>query len=102
MFLKTVAVNDRGLRIGESHHMARLTNREVELIRDLHDEGMGYEALAEKFEISRWTVGRICRFECRAQLPTRYKKVHVPKNFRCRVMRSESFNVLRASDNNAF
>lgn len=75
---KTVAVNDAGLRIGEDHPNARLTDHEVELIRQLRDEGMSYRALAEKFECSRWTVGRICRFERRNCQPARFKRVHMP------------------------
>jgi predicted DNA-binding protein (UPF0251 family) len=74
---KTVAVNEAGLRIGEDHPNARLTDAEVERVRLLHEEGMGYEALAEKFEVSRWTIGRICRYERRAQPVAGYKVVHV-------------------------
>lgn len=75
---KTVAVNDAGLRIGEDHPNAKLTDAEVELIRQLHEEGVSYETLARKFEVSKWAVGRICRYERRAQTPATFKKVHVP------------------------
>ena len=74
---KTVAVNDAGLRIGEDHPNAKLTDAEVERIRSLHEDGMSYGALAEKFEVSRWAIGRICRYERRAQTPGRFKNVHV-------------------------
>jgi len=73
--IKTVAVNEAGLRIGEDHPHAKLTDAEVELIRQLNEEGMHYEQLAEKFEISKWTVGRICRYEIRAQTCAQYKPV---------------------------
>jgi DNA invertase Pin-like site-specific DNA recombinase len=75
---KTVAVNDAGLRIGEDHPNSKLTDAEVELIRSLHESGMSYATLAEKFEVSRWTIGRICRYERRGQIPARFKAVHVP------------------------
>jgi hypothetical protein len=39
--LKLAAVNEQGHRIGEDHPRARLTNHEVELIFDLHDDGNG-------------------------------------------------------------
>lgn len=82
---KTVAVNDKGARIGGDHHRARLTDTEVELIRNLHEEGMNYETLAEKFEISRGTVGRICRFERRAQTQAGFKEVHITQNCSARI-----------------
>lgn len=75
---KTVAVNEVGLRIGEDHPNAKLTDAEVERIRSLHEDGMSYEALAEKFEVSKWAIGRICRYERRAQTPADFKRVHVP------------------------
>ncbi len=74
---KTVAVNDRGLRIGESHHNARLTDAEVEMIRELHGEGLSYKTLAMKFEVSKSLVAAICRFERRGQMVDRWKVVHV-------------------------
>jgi DNA-directed RNA polymerase specialized sigma24 family protein len=75
---RVVAVNERGLRIGEDHRLAKLTNAEVDLLLALREEGCSYRFLARKFEISksavRWYVigGRRC------QTPTDYKEVHVP------------------------
>lgn len=76
---KTVAVNEAGLRIGEDHPNAKLTDSEVERIRQLHEHGMTYGTLAEKFEVSKWTIGRICRYERRAQTVMNFKTVHVPQ-----------------------
>lgn len=73
---QVVALNDGGYRIGETHHRAVLTDHEVDLLRELREEGFSYDWLAEKFEISIWTVGRICRYERRAQTPARYRRVH--------------------------
>ena len=50
---------------GQWHPRAKLTDRDVELVRKLRREGMGYAALAEKFDVSRWCIGRICRMERR-------------------------------------
>lgn len=74
---RIVAVNVAGLRIGEDHPNAKLTDAEVELIRQMHEAGMGYEELADKFEVSKWAIGRICRYERRAQTPCNFKPVHV-------------------------
>jgi hypothetical protein len=38
---------------------------------------MGYETLAEKFEVSKWLIGRICRYELRNQPAATFKRVHV-------------------------
>jgi predicted DNA-binding protein (UPF0251 family) len=73
-----IALNERGLRIGQDHQGARLTDAEVELIRSLRDEGLRYMDLAQKFEVSKSTIAMICRFERRSQTVARWKSVHVP------------------------
>lgn len=75
---KTVAVNERGLRIGEDHPRAELTDAEVETIRSLHAEGMSYSRLAEKFEQSKGAIAKICRYERRGQFVANFKAVPVP------------------------
>lgn len=70
-----VAVNEAGLRVGESHQRAKLTDAEVEMIRRLHTEGLTYSELAAKFEVNRFHVGKICRFERRASFAVRVKGV---------------------------
>ena len=50
---------------GEKHYKADLTDHEVELVRQLHDEGWGYRRLAKKFEIHRSTIQKICTFRSR-------------------------------------
>lgn len=75
---KTVAVNDAGLRVGEDHPNAKLTDAEVERIRELHEvEGLSYSVLAEKFEQSKGAIAKICKYERRAQTAVRVKKVAV-------------------------
>lgn len=75
-----VAINEDGLRIGEDHPNAKLTDSEVDLVRRLREEGLTYSQLADKFEVSKWTIGRICRYERRAQVPVGYRTVHVPES----------------------
>lgn len=70
---RLVGVNERGLRVGEDHQRAKLSNHEVELIRQLHEGGMSYRALAEKFEISLGMAWNICNFRLRAQTAVRWK-----------------------------
>lgn len=68
-----VALNEKGLRIGEDHVNAKLTDAEVETIRDLHDAGMSYSQLAEKFEQSKGAIAKICRYERRGQTVSKWK-----------------------------
>jgi hypothetical protein len=57
---RRIRINDRGQRIGEGHHMARLTDKEVdELIADRGPEEsprMSYRELALKWGVSKSSV----------------------------------------------
>lgn len=55
----------KGLRRGEDHPKANLTDHEVELVRQLHDSGTGYKKLAAKFEQPLRTVRDICNYKRR-------------------------------------
>lgn len=70
---RMLAVNDRGLRIGESHPRAVLTDHEVGLLLELRAEGMSLSWLAEKFEVSKSQVGRIVRGDQRGQLAVGFR-----------------------------
>lgn len=69
-----IAVNEAGKRIGESHHMAELSDHEVDLMRELHENhAKGYKWLAKCFEVPLRTVRDICNYTKRAQTPAGYK-----------------------------
>ena len=73
---KLVGISEFGSRVGETHHRAKLTDHDVDLIRELREEHkLTYEALAEKFECSKSTIRDICRYRRRWQRPDRWKKV---------------------------
>jgi predicted DNA-binding protein (UPF0251 family) len=74
----TVAVNEHGIRLGQYHHRAKLTDHEVELIRQLHEEGLSYTQLAEKFDVGKSTIQDICTYRRRAQTPTIWRGVRIP------------------------
>jgi len=48
---------------GERHPRAKLTDKEVDLVRDLHDQGEPYAALAKRFGLSKSGIAGIvsCR-----------------------------------------
>ena len=69
-----VAVDENGLRIGESHPNAKLTDHEVDLIRELREkDNMSYALLSEKFEVPKATIQKICQYERRAATIARWK-----------------------------
>lgn len=71
---RLVAVNDRGLRIGETHPRAVLTDHEVDLLLELRAEGYSYRWLGEKFDIHYTHARRICLGHARGQLAERFKR----------------------------
>lgn len=50
---------------GEAHPRARLTDHEVELIRQLREQGMSLNQLAEKFDSYKSTIKGICDYKRR-------------------------------------
>lgn len=71
---RTLAVNERGQRIGESHPGAVLTDHEVGLLMELRDEGYSYSSLAVVFEISKGAVAKILTGQRRCQTPAAFKR----------------------------
>lgn len=78
---QSLAVNDRGVRVGDSHHNAKLTNAEVDRLLHLRDQGWSYLQLAHVFEISKSGARMICKALRRCQVPARYKLVEVRETF---------------------
>ena len=77
MTSRTIAVNELGRRVGESHHNARLTNHEVELLLALHLEGWGYRRLAAKFEVSKRHVRDIIKGKRRCSVACAWRVVRL-------------------------
>lgn len=76
---KTVAINGRGLVVGEDHHRARYTDGEVSMVLTLREEGLGYKKIAKKMDMPVRTVRCICNFESRAQPAVGFKRVRIPE-----------------------
>lgn len=71
---RLIAVNERGLPIGESHPRAVLSDHEVDLLLELRAEGTSYGKLAVIFEIHKGTVAKICSGQRRAQFAVAFKR----------------------------
>lgn len=55
-----------GHRRGEAHPRANLTDQDVELMRELHEQHqLGYKRLALKFECSKETARDVCTYRTR-------------------------------------
>lgn len=76
---KLVAVNERGLRIGEDHQNARYTDGEVAMVLELRDAGWGYKRIAKAVDMPRTTVRDICTGRRRCQTAAQWRGVRVPK-----------------------
>ncbi len=71
-----IRVNERGLRVGESHPRAVLSDHEVELVLELRAEGFSYGWLAKKFEVHKQTIAKICQGVNRGQVSFRRTRAH--------------------------
>lgn len=72
---RIVKVNEKGIRIGEDHQNATHTDAEIELARQLHEAGLSYKQIAEKFEVSKSTIAGWVKFRRRGQHPANFRKV---------------------------
>jgi hypothetical protein len=64
---KLVGVGDHGVPVGEDHPHAKLTDREVNKIRDLHEHyGFSYNEIAAMFNVPKPTIAAICTYRRRA------------------------------------
>ena len=58
----------KGWRVGESHHNAKLTDHDVELIRLLREGGMKVKEIASKFECTPENISMITNYKSRIQV----------------------------------
>jgi DNA-binding NarL/FixJ family response regulator len=72
MAKKLLPANDAGYVVGENHHRAKRTDHEVDLALELVADGMSQRQVAEKMEVSRWTVRRWVNGTLRGHTPTQW------------------------------
>ena len=65
----------RGWRVGETHHNAKLTDHDVELIRLLREGGMKLKEIAKKFRCTPEYIGQIVNYKYRSQVGMAENKV---------------------------
>ena len=64
-----------GWRVGETHHRAKLTDHDVELIRLLREGGMKVVEIARKFECTPQNISKIVHYRGRTGLGMAVRKV---------------------------
>ncbi len=73
-----VGVNSAGYRVGESHHRAKLSDKDIEQILYLREAGLSCAEIAGKFDdglgVSKSTVRDVCSGRIRGQAPVAYRK----------------------------
>ena len=75
---KYYQVNSEGYRINSSHHNCRISDEVIDAIRELREVyNLGYGTLAKIFNMNRYTIAKICRYERRADYPDRFKTIKV-------------------------
>jgi DNA invertase Pin-like site-specific DNA recombinase len=73
---RIIGLNENGNRFGEEHHRARLSDAQVEEIRELYEDGFSsYRSLAKRFGVTKATIRDIVTFRRRAHYAVRWKKV---------------------------
>ena len=71
---RLVQYNEDGRRCGETHHLAKLTDAQVELIRDRREyEHRTYAQIAAEFGISKSAVFDICSYRRRADSVVKWR-----------------------------
>ena len=71
---RMVQIGEYGRRVGESHGRARLSDHEIDLVRQLKEEGMPAGEIAEKMEISRRYVYKLVNYERRASIVAEWRR----------------------------
>lgn len=81
MVRKVVAVNERGQRVGEDHQKSRLTNEQVDRVRDLHElHDLSYGQLSKMFGVSKNCIADICKYRRRVATPFGWKTLHIEED----------------------
>lgn len=79
MARRYVGISERGSRCGQDHPRARLTDADVDLVRELYEEhGLTYRQLMEKFQVSKSTIHDLVTYRRRVIYPVRWKREPPP------------------------
>jgi len=69
-----IQIGEYGKRVGETHGRAKLTDHEIDLVRQLKEEGMPATEIAAKMEISKRYVYKLVNYERRASVVAEWRR----------------------------
>jgi hypothetical protein len=73
---RLVAVDERGYRVGSTHHNSTIPDAVVRAVRDAHENELrSYGWIARNMGLRKSTVAKICRYERRATIPTSWRRL---------------------------
>ena len=94
--MRTIGVNERGLRVGEDHQNATLMNADIDLMRSLREKGWLLREIAAKFECHKSCVSKIVNGVQRNQRIERV--IRVPEAFDHRMLKAKQVIDFRRKD----
>ena len=75
MASQVIGLNAQGLRVGQYHQRAKITDAQVLRLHALRAQGWSYSRLAAEFEISKRHVRNICAGKSRCQSVAHFRIV---------------------------
>lgn len=72
-----VAVNEHGQPIGEDHPRSLYSNRDIELMRQLYEQGVGPSEIARKFDAKKRFVIKVVKYQARVAYADRFVRKEV-------------------------
>lgn len=69
-----IHIGEYGRRVGESHGMARLSDHEIELIRQLGEQGMPAAEIAQKMEVGKRYIYKLLNYERRVSVVAQWRR----------------------------
>ena len=75
--VRVIAYNERGYRIGATHHNATIPDEQVAMVLELHAAGLGYRRIAHRLAMNCGTVRDIVLLRRRASVPHHFVRVRV-------------------------
>lgn len=77
----TIGFNDLGRRVGESHPKVKLSDDQVEAIRQLREDyKVPYRLICASVLVAKSTVEDICLYNTRGQMPIKTKRVLIDED----------------------
>jgi ribosome-binding protein aMBF1 (putative translation factor) len=76
-----VGVDERGYRVGQTHHNSTIPDSVVRAVRDAHEYDLwSYNRIAREMGLKKSTVAKLCRYERRAIIAQQWRRTDKQRN----------------------